>query len=117
MVPRQYDRRILLRAAHLVQWTGLRQPQRGAGAAVPSTSPRSRRRGRRADRAARLLAVRSRGRLRLIAGSRAQRLPGAADTVERYHRAFGPDRDRLDGLTAHGLRFTGHDPGGEPRAA
>jgi CTP synthase (UTP-ammonia lyase) len=57
------------------------------------------------------------GALRLTPGSRAQRLLGAADTVERYHCAFGLDRDRLDGLAAHGLRFTGHDPDGEPRVA
>ncbi|WUD76861.1 hypothetical protein OG937_36770 [Streptomyces sp. NBC_00510] len=57
------------------------------------------------------------GALRLAPGSRARRLLGAAETVERYHCAFGLDRGRLDDLTAHGLRFTGHDPDGEPRVA
>jgi CTP synthase (UTP-ammonia lyase) len=55
------------------------------------------------------------GALHITQGTRAQRLLGATESLERYHCAYGPNPARLDDLQAKGLRFTGHDADGEPR--
>ncbi|WP_078901777.1 CTP synthase C-terminal region-related (seleno)protein [Actinacidiphila yeochonensis] len=57
------------------------------------------------------------GRLRTVPGSLAERLLGSRETVERFHCAYGPVPGPLPRLEAAGLRFTAHDPDGEPRAA
>ncbi|MBX7549324.1 hypothetical protein [Streptomyces sp. NPDC048665] len=49
-------------------------------------------------------------------GSLAESVIGARRTVERYFCAYGPTR-HLDTLSAHGLRFSGHDEDGNPRVA
>ncbi|MET9071578.1 hypothetical protein ABZX95_05175 [Streptomyces sp. NPDC004232] len=49
-------------------------------------------------------------------GSLAESVIGARRTVERYFCAYGPTR-HLDTLSAHGLRFSGHDEDGSPRVA
>jgi CTP synthase (UTP-ammonia lyase) len=53
--------------------------------------------------------------VRIDAGSLAERVLGAERTVERYHCSYGLDPAYLDVLTAHGLRFTGHDDEGDVR--
>ncbi|WIM98085.1 hypothetical protein ACTOB_001659 [Actinoplanes oblitus] len=53
----------------------------------------------------------------LTAGSLAERLLGTTRTVERYHCSYGLSPDHLELLTAHGMRFTGHDESGEVRVA
>ncbi|MGP4111963.1 CTP synthase C-terminal region-related (seleno)protein [Streptomyces sp. 4N509B] len=50
-------------------------------------------------------------------GSLAERVLGAARTVERYHCSYGPNPEHLDVLRAHGLRFSGTDEAGEVRVA
>jgi CTP synthase (UTP-ammonia lyase) len=55
------------------------------------------------------------GALHITPGTRAQRLLGATESLERYHCAYGPNSARLGDLQAQGLRFTGHDADGEPR--
>ncbi|MFI8966827.1 hypothetical protein ACIGO8_32490 [Streptomyces sp. NPDC053493] len=57
------------------------------------------------------------GVVRVAPGSLAESVLGAERTTERYHCAYGPAEDRLDVLTAHGLRFTGTDDSGRPRIA
>ncbi|MFJ4848195.1 MULTISPECIES: hypothetical protein [unclassified Streptomyces] len=57
------------------------------------------------------------GPLLITPGSRTAALLGATRTVERYHCAFGLNRERLGELGGRGLVFTGHDPDGEPRIA
>ncbi|MGW0767278.1 CTP synthase C-terminal region-related (seleno)protein [Streptomyces sp. NPDC002676] len=49
-------------------------------------------------------------------GSLAESVIGSARTVERYFCAYGPSR-HLDTLSAHGLRFSGHDEDGQVRVA
>ncbi|WP_149826187.1 CTP synthase C-terminal region-related (seleno)protein [Streptomyces tailanensis] len=49
-------------------------------------------------------------------GSLAQSVLGAERSVERYSCHYGPSR-HLDTLRAHGLRFSGHDEGGQVRIA
>ncbi|MGW0878191.1 CTP synthase C-terminal region-related (seleno)protein [Streptomyces sp. NPDC002671] len=49
-------------------------------------------------------------------GSLAESVIGSARTVERYFCAYGPAR-HLDTLSAHGLRFSGHDEDGQVRVA
>ncbi|WP_330460487.1 hypothetical protein OIB37_28580 [Streptomyces sp. NBC_00820] len=49
-------------------------------------------------------------------GSLAHSVIGSARTVERYFCAYGPSR-HLDTLSAHGLRFSGHDEDGQVRVA
>ncbi|MDI6097965.1 hypothetical protein QLQ12_05040 [Actinoplanes sp. NEAU-A12] len=53
----------------------------------------------------------------LAPGSLAERLLGAARTVERYHCSYGLDTAHLGLLAEHGMRFTGHDDTGAVRAA
>lgn len=55
------------------------------------------------------------GAVNLTAGSLAERVFGVERSVERYHCAYGLDHGYLPELTAHGLRFTGFDDGGEVR--
>ncbi|GAA4599827.1 CTP synthase (UTP-ammonia lyase) [Actinoplanes octamycinicus] len=45
----------------------------------------------------------------LTPGSLAERVLGATRTVERYHCSYGLAPAHLDLLTAHGMRFTGHE--------
>lgn len=37
--------------------------------------------------------------------------------MERYHCSYGLNAGYIDPLTAHGMRFTGHDTDGEVRIA
>ncbi|RST17906.1 hypothetical protein E2C00_24115 [Streptomyces sp. WAC05374] len=57
------------------------------------------------------------GAVRVTPGSLAESVIGAERLVERYQCAYGPDRDHLDVLRAHGLRFTGEDGDGQVRMA
>lgn len=57
------------------------------------------------------------GRLATVPGSRAERLLGSRETVERFHCAYGPVPALLPRLSESGLRFTGHDSEGAPRIA
>ncbi|MET7401397.1 hypothetical protein ABZS66_48745 [Dactylosporangium sp. NPDC005572] len=57
------------------------------------------------------------GAVRLSPGSLAERIFGVERSVERYHCAYGLDPAYLPQLSAHGLRFTGHDDAGEVRVA
>ncbi|MFI8519348.1 hypothetical protein ACIGEZ_16150 [Streptomyces sp. NPDC085481] len=57
------------------------------------------------------------GAVRVTPGSLAESILGAERSTERYHCAYGPAGDRLDVLTAHGLRFTGADEEGQVRIA
>jgi CTP synthase (UTP-ammonia lyase) len=50
-------------------------------------------------------------------GSLAERALGAEQTVERYHCSYGLNAEYIGLLTAHGMRFTGHDTDGEVRIA
>lgn len=49
-------------------------------------------------------------------GSLAESAIGSERTVERYFCSYGPTR-HLDTLSAHGLRFSGHDEDGHVRIA
>ncbi len=55
--------------------------------------------------------------VRITPGSLAERILGTERTIERYHCSFGLNPDYLGGLSAHGLRFTGHDEDGQVRIA
>jgi CTP synthase (UTP-ammonia lyase) len=57
------------------------------------------------------------GTVRLTPGSLIERVTGAEKTVEGYHCSFGLNPAYLDTLTAHGIRFTGHDEDGAVRVA
>lgn len=57
------------------------------------------------------------GLVRLTPGSRMEKILGAGQTLERYHCNFALNPDYTGALTAHGLRFTGHDEEGAVRAA
>ncbi|MFF5292498.1 CTP synthase C-terminal region-related (seleno)protein [Paractinoplanes globisporus] len=57
------------------------------------------------------------GAIHLAAGSRIERLLGAARTVERYHCSYGVSPAYIDLLAAHGMVFSGHDDGGDVRVA
>jgi CTP synthase (UTP-ammonia lyase) len=50
-------------------------------------------------------------------GSMAQKLLGAARSIERYHCSYGLAGSYLDVLRDHGMRFTGVDDDGEVRIA
>ena len=50
-------------------------------------------------------------------GSFAERIMGTTRSVERFNCAFGPNPAYLDVLQRNGLRFTGHDDGGQVRIA
>ncbi|MGW1614391.1 CTP synthase C-terminal region-related (seleno)protein [Streptomyces sp. NPDC002285] len=54
--------------------------------------------------------------VRVESGSLAQSVIGSERTVERYFCAYGPSR-HLGTLSAHGLRFSGHDEDGHVRIA
>jgi CTP synthase (UTP-ammonia lyase) len=58
------------------------------------------------------------GVIRVTAGSLAEQILGVEQTVERYHCSYGAINPAyIDVLRASGLRFTGHDPDGQVRAA
>ena len=57
------------------------------------------------------------GAVRITPGTLAERILGSERTIERYHCSFGLNPDYLDTLSAHGLRFTGHDDDGQVRVA
>jgi CTP synthase (UTP-ammonia lyase) len=57
------------------------------------------------------------GVVRAESGSMAERILGAERTVERYHCAYGLNDTYAETLSAHGLRFTGHDDEGAIRIA
>ncbi len=57
------------------------------------------------------------GTVVLVPGSLAESVLGVERTIERFHCSYGPVPEHLDTLTAHGLRFTGHDEHGEVRIA
>ncbi|MCT2588805.1 hypothetical protein LHJ74_02430 [Streptomyces sp. N2-109] len=57
------------------------------------------------------------GTIELAAGSRAERLIGAEQSVERYHCNYGANPYHVDFLRARGMRFTGTDAEGEVRVA
>lgn len=57
------------------------------------------------------------GRLTTVPGSRAERLLGSRESIERFHCAYGPVPALLPRLEQSGLSFTGHDSAGEPRIA
>jgi CTP synthase (UTP-ammonia lyase) len=57
------------------------------------------------------------GPVNVAPGSLAERILGVERALERYHCSFGLNRAYLDVLSAHGLRFTGHDDEGEVRIA
>ena len=50
-------------------------------------------------------------------GSLAGRILGTARSLERYRCAYGLNPGYTGPLTAHGLRFTGHDDDGQVRIA
>jgi CTP synthase (UTP-ammonia lyase) len=56
------------------------------------------------------------GTIRYAPGSLMQRIMGVERSVERYHCSYGLDPRYADVLTAHGVRFTGHDSDGAARA-
>jgi CTP synthase (UTP-ammonia lyase) len=56
------------------------------------------------------------GPIRYAPGSLMQRIMGVDRSVERYHCSYGLDPRHLDTLTAHGVRFSGHDADGAVRA-
>jgi CTP synthase (UTP-ammonia lyase) len=56
------------------------------------------------------------GAIRYAPGSLMERIMGVERSVERYHCSYGLDPRYLDTLTAHGVRFTGHDADGAARA-
>jgi CTP synthase (UTP-ammonia lyase) len=53
----------------------------------------------------------------LVPGSLAERVIGVDRVAARYHCAYGLGPAHLEALSAHGLRFTGHDESGEVRVA
>jgi CTP synthase (UTP-ammonia lyase) len=55
------------------------------------------------------------GAITITPGSLAERIFGVERTMERYHCSYGTNPAYLDTLTAHGLRFTGHDDDGDVR--
>jgi len=57
------------------------------------------------------------GAVNLAPGTLAERIFGVERSVERYHCSYGLDHTYLPTLTAHGLRFTGHDDSGQVRVA
>jgi CTP synthase (UTP-ammonia lyase) len=57
------------------------------------------------------------GAVHITPGTLAERILGAERTIERYHCSFGLNPDYLGTLSAHGLRFTGHDEDGQVRIA
>ena len=57
------------------------------------------------------------GAVRITPGTLAERILGAERTIERYHCSFGLNPDYLGMLSAHGLRFSGHDEDGQVRIA
>jgi CTP synthase (UTP-ammonia lyase) len=56
------------------------------------------------------------GAIRYAPGSLMQRIMGVERSVERYHCSYGLDPRYVDTLTAHGVRFSGHDSDGAARA-
>jgi CTP synthase (UTP-ammonia lyase) len=57
------------------------------------------------------------GAINLAPGSLIEQLLGASRTIERYHCGYGIAAGYIDLLSAHGMRFTGHDDAGEVRVA
>ncbi|RAS64062.1 glutamine amidotransferase class I [Lentzea atacamensis] len=57
------------------------------------------------------------GAVRVEPGSLAARALGAERSIERYHCAYGLNPSYAEMLTAHRLRFTGHDDEGAIRIA
>ena len=60
--------------------------------------------------------VETKGRIRLEEGSLIRSVYGASEVEETYRCRFGPNPAMRPVLERHGLRFTGFDPDGEPRA-
>ncbi|WP_055586371.1 CTP synthase C-terminal region-related (seleno)protein [Streptacidiphilus griseoplanus] len=57
------------------------------------------------------------GAIEVTAGSLAEALIGAEQSVERYHCNFGASPHHVELLRTHGLQFTGTDTDGEVRIA
>jgi CTP synthase (UTP-ammonia lyase) len=53
----------------------------------------------------------------VVPGTLAAKILGPGRRTERYHCAYGLNPEYLDVLTAHGLRFSGCDDGGQVRIA